>query len=196
MSLKKLVTIATTGFIPEIKVTGPVKTPTYIKIDAVKTLVLNGRRVYEHNPSNPSEKVLLQPSTYAKVNFGSNDAAPVEPTQVEEPKNDPIPEQVTPAEDPAPVAEPEAPETDVTEEQKSEEAAPVEPTQVEEPKNDPIPEQVTPAEDPAPVAEPEAPETEKGADETAGSKTEEVAPTPQSQNNNQQKSKKDKKNKR
>ena len=141
MSLKKLVTIATTGFIPEIKVTGPVKTPTYIKIDAVKTLVLNGRRVYEHNPSNPSEKVLLQPSTYAKVNFGSNDAAPVEPTQVEEPKNDPIPEQVTPAEDPAPVAE-------------------------------------------------------KGADETAGSKTEEVAPTPQSQNNNQQKSKKDKKNKR
>ena len=112
MSLKKLVTIATTGFIPEIKVTGPVKTPTYIKIDAVKTLVLNGRRVYEHNPSNPSEKVLLQPSTYAKVNFGSNDAAPVEPTQVEEPKNDPIPEQVTPAEDPAPVAEPEAPETE------------------------------------------------------------------------------------
>ena len=148
MSLKKLVTIATTGFIPEIKVTGPVKTPTYIKIDAVKTLVLNGRHVYEHNPSNPSEKVLLQPSTYAKVNFGSNDAAPVEPTQVEEPKNDPIPEQVTPAEDPAP------------------------------------------------VAEPEAPETEKGADETAGTKTEEVAPTPQSQNNNQQKSKKDKKNKR
>ena len=148
MSLKKLVTIATTGFIPEIKVTGPVKTPTYIKIDAVKTLVLNGRRVYEHNPSNPSEKVLLQPSTYAKVNFGSNDAAPVEPTQVEEPKNDPIPEQVTPAEDPAP------------------------------------------------VAEPEAPETEKDANETAGSKTEEVAPTPQSQHNNQQKSKKDKKNKR
>ena len=148
MSLKKLVTIATTGFIPEIKVTGPVKTPTYIKIDAVKTLVLNGRRVYEHNPSNPSEKVLLQPSTYAKVNFGSNDAAPVEPTQVEEPKNDPIPEQVTPAEDPTP------------------------------------------------VAEPEAPETEKDANEAAGSKTEEVAPTPQSQNNNQQKSKKDKKNKR
>ena len=148
MSLKKLVTIATTGFIPEIKVTGPVKTPTYIKIDAVKTLVLNGRRVYEHNPSNPSEKVLLQPSTYAKVNFGSNDAAPVEPTQVEEPKNDPIPEQVTPAEDPAP------------------------------------------------VAESGAPETEKGVNETAGSKTEEVAPTPQSQNNNQQKSKKDKKNKR
>ena len=149
MSLKKLVTIATTGFIPEIKVTGPVKTPTYIKIDAVKTLVLNGRRVYEHNPSNPSEKVLLQPSTYAKVNFGSNDAAPV---VEDDPKNDPIPEQVTPSEDPAPVAEPEAPETDVTEDQKSEEAA--------------------------------------------GSKTEEVTHTPQSQNNNQQKSKKDKKNKR
>ena len=90
MSLKKLVTIATTGFIPEIKVTGPVKTPTYIKIDAVKTLVLNGRRVYEHNPSNPSEKVLLQPSTYAKVNFGSKDAAPVESAQ-DEPNNDPIP---------------------------------------------------------------------------------------------------------
>lgn len=150
MSLKKLVTIATSGFIPEIKVTGPVKTPTYVKIDAVKTLVLNGRRVYEHNPSNPSEKVLLQPSTYAKVNFGSKDAAPVEPTQ-DEPKNDPIPEQVTTSEDPAPV-EPEAPKTDVAEDQKSEEAA--------------------------------------------GSKTEEVAPTPQSQNNNQQKSKKDKKNKR
>ena len=173
MSLKKLVTIATTGFIPEIKVTGPVKTPTYIKIDAVKTLVLNGRRVYEHNPSNPSDKVLLQPSTYAKVNFGSNNAAPVEPSQVEEPKNDPIPEQVTPTEDHTPV-------TDVTEE-----AAPVEPLQVEEPTNDPIPA----TENPTPV-------TEKDSDEAAGSNTEEVVSTSQSQNNNQQKSKKDKKNKR
>ena len=180
MSLKKLVTIATTGFISEIKVTGPVKTPTYIKIDAVKTLVLNGRRVYEHNPSNPSEKVLLQPSTYAKVNFGSNDAAPVEPTQVEEPKNDPIPEQVTPAEDPAPVAEPEAPTTDTNEDQKNETG--------------------DSAVEPAPVAESEAPKTDVAEDqkseEAAGTKTEEVAHTPQSQNNNQQKSKKDKKNKR
>ena len=132
MSLKKLVTIATSGFIPEIKVTGPVKTPTYVKIDAVKTLVLNGRRVYEHNPSNPSEKVLLQPSTYAKVNFGSKDAAPVESAQ-DEPKNDPIPEQVTTSEDPAPVVEPETPATDATpsdetsneaSDSKTEEAAP------------------------------------------------------------------------
>ena len=176
MSLKKLVTIATTGFIPEIKVTGPVKTPTYIKIDAVKTLVLNGRRVYEHNPSNPSEKVLLQPSTYAKVNFGSNDAAPV---VEDDPKNDPIPEQVTPAEDPAPV-EPEAPTTDTNEDQKNETGdSTVEPT---------------------PVAEYEVPKTDVAEDqkseEAAGSKTEEVTHTPQSQNNNQQKSKKDKKNKR
>ena len=170
MSLKKLVTIATTGFISEIKVTGPVKTPTYIKIDAVKTLVLNGRRVYEHNPSNPSEKVLLQSSTYAKVNFGSNDAAPV---VEDDPKNDPIPEQVTPV-------EPEAPTTDTNEDQKNETGdSTVEPT---------------------PVAESEVPKTDVAEDqkseEAAGSKTEEVAPTPQSQNNNQQKSKKDKKNKR
>ena len=179
MSLKKLVTIATTGFIPEIKVTGPVKTPTYIKIDAVKTLVLNGRRVYEHNPSNPSEKVLLQPSTYAKVNFGSNDAAPVEPTQVEEPKNDPIPEQVTPAEDHAPV-DPEAPTTDTNEDQKNETG--------------------DSAVESAPAAESEAPKTDvtedQKSEEAAGTKTEEVSPTTQSQNNNQQKSKKDKKNKR
>lgn len=195
MSLKKLVTIATSGFIPEIKVTGPVKTPTYVKIDAVKTLVLNGRRVYEHNPSNPSEKVLLQPSTYAKVNFGSKDAAPVESAQ-DEPKNGPIPEQVAPTEDPTSAVEPEVPVTDTNEDQKTADET-VDTTAQDEPKNDPIPEQVTPAEDPAPVVEPEAPVTDGASNEASDSKTEEAAPAPQPQNNNnQQKSKKDKKNKR
>lgn len=72
MGVKKLITISTPGYLPEIRVNGPVKTPTYVKVDAVRALVLNGRRVLEHNPSNPTEKVILNVSNSVKVNFGAD----------------------------------------------------------------------------------------------------------------------------
>ena len=88
MGVKKLITISTPGYLPEIRVNGPVKTPTYVKVDAVRTLVLNGRRVFEHNPSNPTEKIILNVSNSVKVNFGAGATTdkPVDtPKKVDEP---------------------------------------------------------------------------------------------------------------
>lgn len=93
MSVKKLITVAAYGYLPEIKLSGPVKTPTYVKIEAVKSLVLNGRRVFEHNPANVSEKVLLQPTTYAKVNFGSTETNMTKDVSTEPKVNQEIPDE-------------------------------------------------------------------------------------------------------
>ena len=67
---KKYVTIGVVGMIPEIRVNGPLKTPHYIDIEMVKAMVLHGRRVYEHNPAKPSERVLLTIENMDKDNFG------------------------------------------------------------------------------------------------------------------------------
>ena len=97
MSVKKLITVSNSGYLPEIKVNGPIKTPTYVKVDAVRALVLNGRRVSEHNPANPSEKIVLNVSNSVKVNFGDS-VSPEKPVN-DTPENvDTVP-PVTPPED-------------------------------------------------------------------------------------------------
>ena len=146
MAVKKLITVGYQGFIPELRTNGPIKTPTMVNINAVRALVLNGRRVYEHNPSNPSKKVLLTPSNIGKPNFSSED---VKVDEVK--KTDDTTATVKPV-DPTPVA-PVNPETE-----KKEEEAPV--TPVEETKVD------TPAVENAELAKEEAP-AEETPDETA-----------------------------
>ena len=172
MAVKKLITVGYQGFIPELRTNGPIKTPTMVNINAVRALVLNGRRVYEHNPSNPSKKVLLTPSNIGKPNFSSEDVKvdevkkaddtqapvkPVDPTPVA-PVN-PEPEK---KEDEAPVTPEEKVETPTeepkVEETPDEDVAPV--TPVEETKVD------TPAVENAELAK-EAASAEETPDETA-----------------------------
>ena len=69
---KKYVTIGVVGLIPEIRVNGPLKTPHYIDIEMVKAMVIHGRRVYEHNPAKPSERILLTIENMDKDNFGKD----------------------------------------------------------------------------------------------------------------------------
>lgn len=69
---KKYVTIGVVGMIPEIRVNGPLKTPHYIDLEMVKAMVIHGRRVYEHNPAKPSERILLTIENMDKDNFGKD----------------------------------------------------------------------------------------------------------------------------
>lgn len=104
---KKYVTIGVVGMIPEIRVNGPLKTPHYIDLEMVKAMVIHGRRVYEHNPAKPSERILLTIENMDKDNFGKD--ARKEPEKT--PAVESVPETpVSPVvnEDPAP-QEPEAP---------------------------------------------------------------------------------------
>ena len=104
---KKYVTIGVVGMIPEIRVNGPLKTPHYIDLEMVKAMVLHGRRVYEHNPAKPSERVLLTIENMDKDNFGKDaEKEPEKTPAVESVPETPVAPVVN--EDPAP-QEPEAP---------------------------------------------------------------------------------------
>lgn len=104
---KKYVTIGVVGMIPEIRVNGPLKTPHYINLEMVKAMVLHGRRVYEHNPAKPSERVLLTIENMDKDNFGKDgEKEPDKTPAVESVPETPVAPVVN--EDPAP-QEPEAP---------------------------------------------------------------------------------------
>lgn len=103
---KKYVTIGVVGMIPEIRVNGPLKTPHYINLEMVKAMVLHGRRVYEHNPAKPSERVLLTIENMDKDNFGKDaEKEPEKTPAVESVPETPVAPVVN--EDPAP-QEPEA----------------------------------------------------------------------------------------
>lgn len=144
---KKYVTIGVVGLIPEIRVNGPLKTPHYIDIEMVKAMVLHGRRVYEHNPAKPSERVLLTIENMDKDNFGKDAGKEPEKTPaVESVPETPVAPVVN--EDPAP-QEPETPPVDpepVVEDAPADEAEAVVDQQ--------------PAEETAPDAEAEAPVVE------------------------------------
>lgn len=104
---KKYVTIGVVGMIPEIRVNGPLKTPHYIDLEMIKAMVLHGRRVYEHNPAKPSERVLLTIENMGKDNFGKDaEKEPEKTSAVETVSETPVAPVVN--EDPAP-QEPESP---------------------------------------------------------------------------------------
>lgn len=144
---KKYVTIGVVGMIPEIRVNGPLKTPHYINLEMVKAMVLHGRRVYEHNPAKPSERVLLTIENMDKDNFGKDaEKEPEKTPAVESVPETPVAPVVN--EDPAP----QEPETPVDPEPAVENAPVDEPeTVVDQPAEEPAPETKTEAE--APVVE-------------------------------------------
>lgn len=144
---KKYVTIGVVGMIPEIRVNGPLKTPHYINLEMVKAMVLHGRRVYEHNPAKPSERVLLTIENMDKDNFGKDaEKEPEKTSAVESVPETPVSPVVN--EDPAP----QEPETPVDPEPAVENAPADEPeTVVDQPAEEPAPETKTEVE--APVVE-------------------------------------------
>lgn len=70
MTDTKLVTVGSVGLIREIHANGPIKHPTPIKQNLVEKMVINGKRVFEHNPSNYSDKIELTLDNMSTVNFG------------------------------------------------------------------------------------------------------------------------------
>lgn len=118
---RKLVTVAESGVIPELNfMNGPISTPTMISMEAIIKMVTNNRKVYECNPSNPSDQVELTIANVKKENFLTS--TPV--SQPEEKKVDEAP--ATPVVEPTPVVDEKPVETTVDPE-------PVEETVVAEP---------------------------------------------------------------
>ena len=72
MTGTKLVTVGCVGLIREIHANGPIKHPTPIKQNLVEKMVINGKRVFEHNPSNYSDKIELTLDNMSTVNFGKD----------------------------------------------------------------------------------------------------------------------------
>ena len=121
---RKLVTVAESGVIPELNfMNGPISTPTMISMEAIIKMVTNNRKVYECNPSNPSDQVELTIANVKKENFLTS--TPV--SQPEEKKVDEAP--ATPVVEPTHVVEEKPVETSV-------EPEPVEEEVVAEPATD------------------------------------------------------------
>ena len=68
---KKLITINTSGPINELAggIWGPVLTPTQISTRTIYKMVANGKKVYEVNPRNRKQTILLTKDNYKKDNF-------------------------------------------------------------------------------------------------------------------------------
>lgn len=114
MTDTKLVTVGCSGLIRELGASGPIKHPTEIRMEAIKQMVLFGKVVYEHNPANPSDRVLLTVDNVELDNFAKNEkddatngvaqqTAPVVDEKNEAPATpvvpDPIPDPVDPGKD-------------------------------------------------------------------------------------------------
>lgn len=67
---KKLITVNSSGVISELGgINGPILNPFYATIETINTMVTRHRNVYEVNPKNYKERVLLTISNYRKQNF-------------------------------------------------------------------------------------------------------------------------------
>lgn len=82
---KKLVTINTAGPIKELagSIWGPVLTPTNISVDTIYKMLSSGKKVYEVNPKNRKQTILLNKENYKRDNFGL-DKEDIVPKLVEE----------------------------------------------------------------------------------------------------------------
>ena len=68
--LKKYVTVESTGSIPELGgISGPILNPCYLPLTVVMRLITARKKVYEVNPNNTAEKVLLTTSNVRKTHF-------------------------------------------------------------------------------------------------------------------------------
>jgi len=82
--LRKYVTIETTGTLYEFgNVQGPMLHATWLPIDIIKLLLVNGRKVYEHSVTDPVKRVRLTLRNYNDFNIYP------ENTEMEDPSIDP-----------------------------------------------------------------------------------------------------------
>ena len=73
------------GYVQEIKTRGPIVTPIEVPSRVVLKMVQNGRKVYEHNPKNKRQRVLLTIENFDKVKVWNEDGT-VTITGKEKPK--------------------------------------------------------------------------------------------------------------
>ena len=70
MTRKKFVTIETPGKISELGgIIGPIKTPSYMDLDVIISLINSGKVVYEVNPTNVKDRVRLTRSNVLKHHY-------------------------------------------------------------------------------------------------------------------------------
>ena len=83
---KKLVTINTSGPIRELAggIIGPVLTPTYISIKTIYSMISGGKKIFEVNPKNRKQTILLNKENYKKDNFNTENRSDIIPKIVEE----------------------------------------------------------------------------------------------------------------
>lgn len=87
MSKTLMVTIETVGRIPAICGDGPILVPTRMSYSLVSKLVMSGVRVYDHNPNDIHQKVLL-----TRNNINTDRFPPVVPERQEHPVGRSVPE--------------------------------------------------------------------------------------------------------
>ena len=64
--------VNTTGPIPELGyISGPITNPCKLELSVLQRMVKNGREIYEIDPSNSDNKVLLTLDNYNSDNFGT-----------------------------------------------------------------------------------------------------------------------------
>ena len=85
---KKLVTVNTAGPINELAggIWGPILTPTEISVNTIYAIISSGKKVFEVNPKNRKQTVLLNKSNYNKDNFNTEDRSDIVPKLMEEAK--------------------------------------------------------------------------------------------------------------
>ena len=76
--MRDLYTVASDGIIKYAGgIQGPLTTPTQLPLDTVVTMVRKGYEVYQHNPVNLSEKVLVTVKNVGNISFSSTKAQTV-----------------------------------------------------------------------------------------------------------------------
>lgn len=89
MKEKKLVIVKDSGPIPELSfICGPVLNPTRIDIGVIAKMVGAGRTVYECNPFNTKDQVLLDITNVKSNNFTTETVSTKDETVVEEVKEE------------------------------------------------------------------------------------------------------------
>lgn len=72
--MKKLYTVATVDEIIGLNIQGPLTTPTKMEFNNVLQMIQRGYTVYEHNPKDLTEKVLVNTSNINSITFKNSRA--------------------------------------------------------------------------------------------------------------------------
>lgn len=111
MKKEKLITITSGGPLPELNfITGPVLYPWYVDIETITRLVVNKRKVYEVNPENREERILLTIKNVKLQNFPVIQQTTINPGIASKPQTPINPGISTPKPQPTPVQPEQKPE--------------------------------------------------------------------------------------